>query len=65
MQNFMDDNGNLLTLAPDTIIIPNDYSLKNAVFEAIGADKDPDTANNGFNYLFGRWNVIPPQAKAA
>lgn len=58
MQNFMDDNGNLLTLAPDTIIIPNDYSLKNAVFEAIGADKDPDTANNGFNYLFGRWNVI-------
>lgn len=58
MQNFVDDNGNLLTLAPDTIIIPNDYSLKNAVFEAIGADKDPDTANNGFNYLFGRWNVV-------
>lgn len=58
MQNFVDDNGNLLTLAPDTIIIPNDYTLKNAVFEAIGADKDPDTANNGFNYLFGRWNVI-------
>lgn len=25
---------------------------------AIGADKDPDTSNNGFNFLFGRWNVI-------
>lgn len=58
MQNFMDDNGNILTVAPDTIIIPNDYMLKNAVFETIGADKDPGTNKNGFNYLFGRWNVI-------
>lgn len=58
MQNTVGDNGEVLDLAPDTIIIPNDYTLKQAVFSAIGADKDPGTANNGFNYLFGRWNVI-------
>lgn len=58
MQNFKGDNGEYLDVAPDTIIIPNDYALKNAVFAAIGADKDPDTANNGFNYQYGRWNVI-------
>ena len=45
-------------MAPDTILIPNQYALKKAVFAAIGADKDPDTANNGFNYQYGRWNVI-------
>ena len=58
MQNTEGDNGEILDIAPDTIIIPNDYTLKKAVFAAIGADKDPATANNGFNYLFGRWNVI-------
>ena len=58
MQNFTDDNGNVLNIAPDTIIIPNDYKLKKDVFAVIGADKDPETANNGFNYQFGRWNVI-------
>ena len=58
MQDYRDDNGNVLGIVPDTIIIPNDAPLKKAVFAAIGADKDPDTANNGFNYHFGRWNVI-------
>lgn len=58
MQNTYDDNGNLLDITPDTIIIPNIHSLKKAVFAAVGADKDPDTANNAFNYQFGRWNII-------
>lgn len=58
MQNFKDDNSEIVTVAPNTIVIPNDYTLKNAVFAAIGADKDPATANNGFNYLYGRWTVI-------
>lgn len=58
MQNIKGDNGELLAVAPDTIWIPNDAALKNKVFEVIGADKDPATANNGFNYQFGRWNVI-------
>ena len=58
MQNMKDDNGNILSMAPDTIVIPNEATLKKAVFEAIGADKDPNTSNNGFNYIFGRWNVV-------
>lgn len=58
MQNYKDDNGEILIVAPDTIVIPNDAALKNTVFAAIGADKSPETANNGFNYQFGRWNVI-------
>ena len=58
MQNTRGDNDEILDVAPDTIVIPNIHSLKKAVFAAIGADKDPDTANNGFNYQVGRWNVI-------
>ena len=58
MQDFRGDNGEILAVSPNTIIIPNDPTLKKNVFAAIGADKDPDTANNGFNYQFGRWRVI-------
>lgn len=58
MQDFRDDNGNVLAITPDTIIIPNEATIKRDVFAAIGADKDPATANNGFNYTFGRWTVI-------
>lgn len=58
MQDFRGDNNEVLDVAPSTILIPNDFTLKRDVFAAIGADKDPETANNGFNYNFGRWNVI-------
>lgn len=58
MQNFRGDNGDILDVAPTTILIPNDYALKRDIFAVLGADKDPDTANNGFNYLVGRYNVI-------
>src|SRR5574344_45495 len=58
MQNYKDDNGEVLTVAPNTIIIANDAAMKKTVFAAIGADKDPNTANNAFNYHFGRWTVI-------
>lgn len=58
MHLFTGDNGEILDVAPDTILIPEDPDLKKAVFAAIGADKDPATANNGFNYQFGRWKVI-------
>ena len=58
MQIYRGDNNNILDVAPDTILIPNDPDLKRSVFAAIGADKDPATANNGFNYQYGRWTVI-------
>lgn len=58
MQQFKGDNTELVNVVPNTILIPNDPATKKAVFAAIGADKDPDTANNGYNYQFGRWNVL-------
>ena len=58
MQNIKGDNGELLGVAPDTIWIPNDAALKDAVFSAVGADKEPTSGNNAFNYQFGRRNII-------
>lgn len=58
MNLFKGDQGEILDVTPDTIIIPADYTLKQTVFAALGADKDPGTAYNGYNYLFGRWNII-------
>lgn len=58
MQHFEGDAGNLLDVSPTTILIPNNADAKEQVFAAIGADKDPSTSNNAFNYQFGRWNVI-------
>jgi len=59
MQNMTDDDGNLLGLSPDTIIIPNDAMLKKAVFNAIGAEGgEPDKAVHGMNFQYGLWNVI-------
>lgn len=58
MQNFRGDNEEILDVAPNTILIPNDHQLKKQVFAAIGAEKEPATANNGFNYIYGMWNVI-------
>lgn len=58
MHLFRGDNDEILDVAPDTILIPEIADLKKTVFAAIGADKDPVTANNAFNYQYGRWNVI-------
>ena len=58
MHLFRGDNDNILDVAPNTILIPENADLRKAVFAAIGADKDPVTANNAFNYQYGRWNVI-------
>lgn len=58
MQNFRGDNQEILDVSPNVILIPNDHLLKKEVFSAIGADKEPATANNGFNYIYGMWNVI-------
>ena len=58
MHLFRGDDDNILDVAPDTIVIPENHTLKKAVFAAIGADKDPLTSNNAFNYQFGRWTVI-------
>lgn len=58
MHLFRGDTDEILDVAPDTILIPEVASLKQAVFAAIGADKEPTTSNNAFNYQYGRWTVV-------
>lgn len=58
MQNFTNDEGEVLGLDPDTIIIPNVSALKRAVWKAVATDHDPGDAYEAFNYQAGRWNVI-------
>lgn len=58
MQNFRDDDGNILNIMPDTIVIPANARIKKLVFDAIGAEGIPGTANNSFSFIFGRWNVV-------
>jgi phage major head subunit gpT-like protein len=58
MQDFRGDDGELLDIMPDTILIPNKTALKKAAFAAVGSELDPDTANNTMNFQYGLWNII-------
>lgn len=58
MQQFTDDDGNLLNVMPDTIIIPNSGAMKRSVFAAVGSELDPDSSNNAWNFQVGLWNVL-------
>ena len=58
MHLFKGDDDNILDVAPTTILIPDIADLKRKVFAAIGSDKDPASADNAFNYQYGRWTVI-------
>ena len=65
MQNMTDDNGDIMALSPDTIVIPNIASLKKAVFAVVGSEKVPGSGNNDDNYLVGNLEVIVwPQLNA-
>jgi phage major head subunit gpT-like protein len=57
-QNYWDDDGNILALTPNTIIIPNIASVKKLVFEAIGSYLDPNSSNNTYNVVGGDFDVI-------
>ena len=58
MQNYTDDDGNLLNIMPDTIIIPNNALLKKQIIEDLNGEGNPNSANLKGNYHMGRWNVI-------
>lgn len=58
MQKFTDDDGNLLSVQPNTIIIPNVGSLKRKVFAAVGSELDPESNNNAWNFQCGLWNIL-------
>jgi hypothetical protein len=59
MRYLTDDDGNILDISPDTIIIPPKAKTLKLVLDAIGASEGmPNTTNNSFNFQYGRWNVI-------
>lgn len=58
MQEFRDDDGNLLSVTPDTIILPNDPAMIRAVLAAVNSEKDPESASNAVNFQVGLWNVL-------
>lgn len=58
MQNILDDQGRIAGIHPDTIIIPNDYELKQQLFGVLGANHVPGSDQNDWNYLVGRYNII-------
>ncbi len=59
MQNFVDDNGNLLDITPDTIIIPNVADAKKAAFAAVASEKSiSEAGSNAMSYQFGKWKII-------
>ena len=58
MHLFEGHNGEILDVAPDTILIPEYADLKRSVFSAVGSDLDPAAATHAFNFQYGRWNII-------
>lgn len=58
MHLFKGENDEILEVAPDTILIPEDPVLKREVFKAIGSDLDPAGSTHAFNHQYGRWNVV-------
>lgn len=58
MQSFTDDDGNILDIMPNTIIIPNSADLKRKVIAAIDSEYDPETDHNAVNFQCGLWRVL-------
>ena len=59
MRNLKDDDGNTLSLAPDTIVIPTaDYQLVKKVLAAVASLQEPGGSNNDINPLFGALTVV-------
>jgi hypothetical protein len=58
MIDYRDDNAAILEIVPDTILLPNDAAAMQYVFGVLGSDKQPDTANNNWNFHVGAWDII-------
>lgn len=58
MHYFKDDDGHILTVSPDTIILPDKAGIKKLVLEAVGSDGNPTSANRAANIHYGRWNIV-------
>ena len=59
--NFVDDNGNIVLVEPDTIITGRNVTIQNAVKEFMKSTLIPDEANNANNVYAGKYKhlVLP------
>lgn len=64
---FVDNNGNMVVVEPDTIITTRSVSLVNAVKEFLKSTLVPDEANNAVNVYAGKYKhiVLPYLATTA
>lgn len=57
-QNIEGENGEVLGLSPDTLVIPNDNAMKNEAYAWINSHNTPGNGNNDANPLYGNQRVI-------
>ncbi len=56
MRQFRNDISERIEIEPDILLVPS--NLYDTAMEIIGSDKDPETANNTKNMLYGKFKVI-------
>jgi hypothetical protein len=56
MREFTDDKSNLVSMKPDTLLVPPE--LEDTALEIVGSTLDPTSANNTINTVRGRYNVV-------
>lgn len=59
MRNFTDENGNVLGIVADTIVIPGNVpDLEDTIKKIIGSDGEVGTNNNDINTQRGKWKLV-------
>lgn len=56
MREFTDDRGELVSIKPDTILVPPE--LEETALQIVGTDREVGSANNTVNINKGRYNVV-------
>ena len=57
-QNLEGENGEILGLCPDTLIIPNDTEMKDEAYAWVNSHNTPGSGNNDANPLYGNQRII-------
>jgi hypothetical protein len=59
MQKITDDDGNLLNIQPDTLVIPNCANMRKKAADYILTESGrPGTGDHSFNINQGRFNIV-------
>lgn len=58
MQDFRNDNGEIIDVAPTTILVPNTGRAFARVVEVLGAELIPGSGNNDASAIAGRFEIV-------